>query len=228
MLNKILMVWQILTGFVVSASLRCVSVEKHWKYNLCSGSKWIRRRHMEKSHENWLHAAVQRCFCRWSEGQEELLAYRPCGDSPSLPQAQLSHKATVLLYNKFWEVFKRLSFSFSCVSLYGEFSRNCKLITGFNDTSLFLQSSIRSTVYFYVKLNGYNPKVLLLACFVIMAGLRLLQLCGLMGPHRLGSLEEKVVCVSEFLWKYFVCKLSHGKYKINFRYVRFRFRTTHR
>jgi len=89
--------------------------------------------------------------------------------------------------------------SFSCVSLYGELSRNCKLIIGFNDTSLFLQSAIRSTVYVYVNLNRYNPKVLLLACFVIMAGLRLLQLCGLMGPHSLGSLEEKAVCISEFL-----------------------------
>ena len=88
---------------------------------------------------------------------------------------------------------------FSCISLYDEFSRNCKLIIGFNDTSLFLQTAIRSTVYFYVKLNRHNPKVLRLACFVIMAGLRLLQLCGLMGPHRLGSLEEKAVCISEFL-----------------------------
>jgi len=32
---------------------------------------------------------------------------------------------------------------FNCVSLYGEFSRNCKLIIAFNDTSLFLQSAIR-------------------------------------------------------------------------------------
>jgi len=79
-----------------------------------------------------------------------------------------------------------------------------------------------------VKLNRYNPKVLLLACFVIMTGLRLLQLSGLMGPHRLGSLEEKAVCISEFLWKYFVCKPSHGKYAINIRYVHCQFRTAHK
>jgi hypothetical protein len=32
-----------------------------------------------------------------------------------------------------------------------------------------------------------------------MAGLRLLQLGGLMGRHRLGILEEKAVFISEFL-----------------------------
>ena len=88
--------------------------------------------------------------------------------------------------------------SFSCVSLYGEFSRNCKLIIGFNDTSLFLQSAVRSTVYIYVKLNRYNPKVILLACFVIMAGLRLLQLCGLMGPTVWGALKKRLSVFQSF------------------------------
>jgi len=62
-------------------------------------------------------------------------------------------------------------------------------------------------VYIYVKLNRYNLRVLLLACFVIMAGLRLLQLCGLVGPHRLGSLEEKAVFQS--LWENILHVNSH-------------------
>jgi len=140
-------------------------------------------------------------------GQEELLACSPCGDSPSLLQAQLSQKATVLLRNKFWEDFKRLSLSFNCVSLYGEFSRTCKLIIAFNDRSLFLQSVIRLTVYVCVKLNRYNLRVLLLACFVIMAGLRLMQFCGLVGHHCLGSLEKKAVFQS--LWENILHVNSH-------------------
>jgi len=150
----------------------------------------------------------------------------PCGDSTSRHK-HICHTRQRFCYISSEKTLND-SLSFNRVSLYGEFSRNCKLIIGFNDTSLFLQSAIRYTVYVYVKLNRYNPRVLLLACFVIMAGLRLLQLCGFMGPHRLGSLEEKAVCISEFVWKYFVRKLSHGKYKINIRYVRCQFRTTHR